>query len=1014
MGVVTQDENQEAELPDGVETELQMARISSGLFEGVAEPARLGRFVVLERLGHGAMGTVVRAYDPQLDRSVAIKVLRTQARERDPSAQARMAREARTLAKLNHPNVVAVHEVGTTDDQMFLAMEMVDGGDLARWLAEHPDPQERFVEALELLSQAGRGLAAAHEAGVVHRDFKPANVLIGTDGRVRVADFGLARFSAAPELLESRESEGNPRDSASVTQTGAVVGTPAYMAPEQREGRPADALADQYAFCVTAWEALFGTRPSAGTELEPPSNQSTRARSVAAVLRRGLSSDRIARHADMQALLEGFTLNPIQRRRRVALGALGVFGVAAVVAGYGIERSSRCDEVALAADEVWSAERRSQIEQGFLAIDWAGAERSWQRFAGDADAYVGEWKTAAQESCRAGLIDETLDEETYRARVDCFDDRMVRFDAVLEVYAEPTRELVVSPFSLARALGPVKACVDRPGPVSEEARPLMRELARGLGVLKTGQDAEGLQILRGVVADAQEEGLPLVEAHARAALGAGLLRVEGPQSASSMEEEAYWMALEHGDDVLAAQLAGSLAQSLAGTRDVDAAERWLKPATALAARVDIGLDDRAELETAKARVAYARGDLETASEHFEESLRLAVEAWGPEHPEIVVNENNLANSLRLVGELDRAVRLAEHALGIRREYFGDLHPSVARSHQTLGSVLGMHQRPSEAAEHFERAVAILTETYGREHRNVASGLTSLGQATQALGDEKKAEEYYREALEIFEALGESGDLVLTARMNLGRTLFSNGRCGEAVEVLESVVEGARERSEKDPRLALARWMLGASLVRLGRAEEAAPHLEAARSVFAGRANEEAGILVVLARMHRVAGDTQAGLDQVRQALALLEGAGADPAAKAEALTVSAWLHLDLLDEERALSEARQALELYRGVQQPPALWIGGWGEACQVLLAGGAHEAAKVAALEAHARIDTPQVAPTLAPALTADVYLVLAASTAGLDPEASRSWAGKAVSALSDTDETYASQRALARRLSE
>ncbi len=1001
--------------PPGLETDLQLARISRGLFQDDSQPARLGRFVVVDRIGSGAMGTVLRAYDPQLHRNVAIKVLRTQASERDPGARARLDREATTLAQLNHPNVVSVHEVGTTQGQMFVAMEMVDGGDLAAWLSERPDPSSRFSETLELLLQAGRGLSAAHEAGVVHRDFKPANVLLGTDGRVRVADFGLARVGASTELLESRDAEADEAKSASVTQTGAVVGTPAYMAPEHRNGQPADVLADQYSFCVTAWEALFGVRPSPGVKLALSSGMSSQARSVAAVLERGLAPDPTARFEDMSTLLDALARNPVLRRRRLAVGALGILSVGAVFAGYSLERSSRCDDVVEPAEAIWNLTRGQELQQGFSSVQWAGAQRSWERFSQDADAYVEHWKTTVRGSCHAARVEQTLDPKTYEAQSACFEDRLARFAGVLDVYSEPTRDLVVSGFSLSRAVGPLQVCVDRPQPIAAGSRLLMKELGRGLGVLRAGNLADGAEILEHVLAQAQTQELPLVEMQALAAIGETRDRLQGPEHSVATREQAYWMALEHGDDALAAQVASSLAFSLASTRDLDAAQRWLKPATVLGTRAGLGPDERSELEGSRARVAYARGDLQTAQTHFEESHRLAISAWGLDHPNTVASEQNLAQVLIGQGELDRAIELIEHSLRVRVDHLGPWHPDVARVYSTLGVATGMQQRLGEAAEHFEHAAEILTETYGREHREVASALTSLGQATQALGNEAGAQRYYTEAVAIFAKVASPDDtLALTARMNLGRSLVSNGRCAKARPLLSDVAQALAERSEQDPRLAIIRWMLGACQVRLGHHVAAAQPLEAALEAFKGRPNEEGGVLVAIARMHRVTGKTQEGLEMVGRALALLEGDNADPLTRAEALTVHAWLDLDHGDLDGALKHARASAELYQGSPTAPALRVAGWGEAARVLIAVGAPSEAKVTALAAHALIEPPEVARQLAPALTADLYLSLAEAEIATDADASKRWAQRALSALKDTDASYDRDRQLALELAD
>ena len=287
---------------DVVEEERVKNVLFSRLF-GSADPVRVGRFHVLERVGAGAMGIVYAAYDPELDRRVAVKILR----HADPSSDARTLAEARSMASVNHPNVAQVFEVGDHDGRIFIAMEFVQGRTLRAWQAEG---ERSWRDVVGMYLDAGRGLAAAHAAGLVHRDFKPDNVLVGED-RVRVVDFGLARAEAtAHATFDPRGGASGPGQA----PTGSVGGTPMYMAPEQHGGAVVDAQSDQYAYCVALFEALYGTLPFVGESVDAL-GASKRAGDVVSfdqrrapqrihdVVARGLAPDPRDRHPSMDALL---------------------------------------------------------------------------------------------------------------------------------------------------------------------------------------------------------------------------------------------------------------------------------------------------------------------------------------------------------------------------------------------------------------------------------------------------------------------------------------------------------------------------------------------------------------------------------------------------------------------------------------------------------------------------------------------------------------------------------------
>ncbi len=370
---------------DGDERTLSGGRADAGqMGHDPARMGQIGRFVVLRRLGAGGMGVVYLAYDNALDRRVAVKLIRSVAAP-DPVQIARMRREAQAMARLSHPNVLQIYEAGESEGSLFLAMEYVHGGSLGQWLSGHvsmdrpiaPPPRDwRAIVAMFI--QAGRGLAAAHQAGLVHRDFKPDNVLVGEDGIARVADFGLVRVVEAEPAGPAVSGASGHAPVDSLTVTRSVMGTPAYMSPEQHAGLPTDARTDQFSFCVALWEALYGERPFAGGTLEELARTVGRGEPVAlpagsgvptwlrSALLRGLAVDPADRWPSMQALLGVLTSNPAARRRRrlmaagasvLVAGAVGLLGYATLAGRQRADVATQRADVATQRAAVASDER---------------------------------------------------------------------------------------------------------------------------------------------------------------------------------------------------------------------------------------------------------------------------------------------------------------------------------------------------------------------------------------------------------------------------------------------------------------------------------------------------------------------------------------------------------------------------------------------------------------------------------------------------------------------------------
>ncbi|MCA9694353.1 MAG: serine/threonine protein kinase, partial [Myxococcales bacterium] len=443
---------------------------------------QIDRFTVLRKLGEGGMGVVFAARDPALNRVVALKLVGSRVAGSE-DLQVRMMREAQALARLSHPNVVQVHDVGSHRGSVYVAMEYIDGVTLGEWQHEHPPRDRSSRRALiKMYIQAGRGLAAAHECGLVHRDFKPANVLIeGATGTAHVVDFGLAcaRGERADETLPGRglsppSADGDLLDTP-LTRAGIVLGTPSYMAPEQRDGAPADARSDQYSFCCCLLEALVGERPSERKSGRPPQASGRKIPSrLRRALTRGLEYNPEHRWPGMPALLAELEREVAPRRAPLwAATALALLGGSYALVGRGLAEEDRAcaeDHARARWSGVWDDARAQSIAAAFAGLAVPYADDTWQTVATRIDRRVDRWVAAHVDACeqhlRGAQSGQTLDR-----RMSCLAQRQVETAKVIDILAAPSSETALRAIDAVATLRPLEPCSDPLALRSEVAMP---------------------------------------------------------------------------------------------------------------------------------------------------------------------------------------------------------------------------------------------------------------------------------------------------------------------------------------------------------------------------------------------------------------------------------------------------------------------------------------------------------------------------------------------------------------
>ncbi|WP_152629747.1 serine/threonine-protein kinase [Haliangium ochraceum] len=965
----------------------------------IGRGAVIGRFIVVDSVGAGTMGTVYSAYDPQLDRRIALKLLSTH-QARSSKARARLMREARALAKLSHPNVVQVYDVGEQGDDVFVAMELIAGKSLGECCQAQPRPSWR--EVLDYYLAAARGLAAAHAVGLIHRDFKPSNVLVGYDGRVCVADFGLAAaiqrkpndtavpglgeasteqpFSSSMPGLDLRRTIGDREDDSDeldasafaataggaagpdhaagpdqasgagqsgadaasersrgatepdvgaelggdidvdaeartqlggpdlgtldpddlratlprpptspwrgsanlhLTESNTIMGTPAFMAPEQHSGEEIGPLSDAYSFCVSLYMGLYGELPfevndkqqqpmmnllsqKAREQIRPAPPHSDVPEWLRQVLVRGLAARPEHRWPSMNALIAELEDDPaIRRRRRLRQVAAGV-GLALLVglAAWGWLRAPAqvaervCGDAEQHLSGVWDQDMKRRIRSAFLATPLPYAATTFERVSHQLDSYADGWTEMHDEACEATHVREEQSPQTLDLRIFCLEQRRSRMHALTELFSsEATARVVDNSISEAMALPPLDPCADiealmatvRP-PEDPQIRARVEELQHRLDRAATLADGAGryeeaqVEALD-VLDDSQAVPYPPLRARAMFAVAELHRRLGAYERSEELLRELLPLAARVGDDELVALAWVELLWGIGyrQKRPGDAMALALPAETAVERADDELL--RADLWLTLGAIVSELGDFEAAANYERRALDAKESVFRDDgvetpHPDVAQARNNLAASLVVMGRDEEALPLLESALAIRVQVLGDSHPLVAQSKTNLARALSALGRVREALTRHSEAIAILEAGPGEPHWMLGFAYERRGRTLLDSGDPEAARVAFERALEIYEATqGQQHRDVAEPLIGLAQVALIEERAEDALLLLERALT-LSEGTDGDV-LARVRFALARALRAAGRESARVDALATRASSYFGAIGNDA-------------------------------------------------------------------------------------------------------------------------------------------------------------------------------
>jgi len=880
-----------------------------------APPARIGRYVVVDSLGEGGMGVVYRAFDPELNRSVAVKLVLVRAgtASQRMEAQTRLQREGQALAQVNHRNVVSIYDVGLTDEgDVFIAMELVDGLSLADYCKN-----KSWRQIADVYRGAADGLAACHRRGLVHRDFKPSNVMVDGDGRAVILDFGLARAGSDEEgdsLLDSGDA-WEPGDEGPLTPDllqspltahGVVRGTPAYMSPEQFSGAGVGPASDQFSFCVALWIALFGERPFPGKTagevkksvlagaLATPKDTRAAPAWVRETVARGLANKADDRWSTMSALSRALGDDPGARRRRRLLASVAVTAVVAGVASTAISLDAsiaeRCTGSAEYMVGVWDSARRQAVDAAFARVEVSYAATAWGLGRARLDDYANSWQRSHRAVCEATTVRGEQTDDVMALRMQCLHRARRALSATVDVLETADDALVQSVHKLSAGLPSLAKCDDvaallegREDPKESDRAAVEgaeEQLTRAQVLRKAGRHKEALAVV-----DEAFETLGEVQyAPFRARLmleRAGLLSVSGaPVEAETATREVITYAARHDlRDVMAEGATDLMWLQAALLQQADEALEHAAWAEGLAAG---NRQREARYYSTLAAAHHRNNENDAARAAAERGLELYIAELGPEHHNVPAARVTVASIVRAQGDFEAAAKQERLAAQEFTAALGAEHPFVAIARANLGATLLDLGQVEEAEKQHRLALKIATAAWGPEHPYAAAFTGFVAASLEHRGEYEEAEEMLRRSVQMQQNVyGNNHPLVVEATLRLAGLRVKRGDSEDA----EALVRAAlADMGEPKPTTAALVVRGRAMLARLARERgdlrwaetetraiaEDAESLEGADGVLALALRERALVLLALGRADEAVSLLEKALEAPGSALAKAE------------------------------------------------------------------------------------------------------------------------------------------------